>query len=159
MKTIVTLLLLSLAAVGRAEQPKITETAEGITVEYTGTASDTGDGSPSPLLAAQTAAQSRQDILSGRIEQLQQEIAELANVSGSESDAEQAQKRALADQKRAQVEALRAELARITDKTGQNAAGMVSPHDDQPNQQTRRQEMKKELREMRQLRRDSMTAP
>jgi vacuolar-type H+-ATPase subunit I/STV1 len=149
MKTIIAIILVALATVAQAGQPKITETPEGITVEYTGTP---GGSSSKPV------AQMPQESLTSKIEQLQKEIDSLTTMTGTETPEEVAKLDALVEQKRNQLEAYRAELARSTDQSQQKAAEQA-PSRDEPamKQQIRRQEMKKEMRDLQQLRKDSMS--
>lgn len=157
MKTFIAIVLLALGTAAQAGQPKITETPEGITVEYTGTPG----GSSSKLVAPdKPGVQTPQESLTGKIEQLQKEIDSLTTMTGTETPEEVAKKNALAEQKRKQLEAYRDELARATDQSQQKAAEQT-PSRDEPaiKQQIRRQEMKKEIQNLQQLRRDSLTAP
>jgi vacuolar-type H+-ATPase subunit I/STV1 len=157
MKTIMSIILIVLATAAQASQPKITETDEGITVEYTGTP---GGSSSKPVVPDKSGAQAQVESLTSKIEQLQKEIDGLTTLTGTETPEEVAQKNALAEQKRLQLEAYRAELAQIAGQSPQKAADKP-PSRDEPTmkQQIRRQEMKKEIQELRQLRRDSQTAP
>lgn len=119
MKTLLTIMFLGYAAIAQAAGPKITETDQGITVEYTGTPSD-GASAAGPAQESGTApandsaTTARVKSLSGQIQQLQAEIASLAKTTGSETADELAARQQQIDGKKLLIQQYADEVRQLT---------------------------------------------
>ncbi|BDV43761.1 hypothetical protein GURASL_26840 [Geotalea uraniireducens] len=121
MKTLITMLVIAHAAVALAAEPKITETDQGITVEYTGTPSDgsssapaTDQGTANKTSTMDSGTAARVKSLSGQIQQLQAEIATLSKTTGSESADELAARQQQIDEKKLLIQQYADEVRQLT---------------------------------------------
>jgi hypothetical protein len=155
MKRIMTLIMLSLATVVQAGEQKIVETEAGITVEYTGSSAPAQGGADSAAALANDYSQ-RVQSLTAQVEQLRREAADILQMTGAESAEEIALKKALAEEKRLQIEACSKELGQLAG-TGAAAADASPPQADKPVRAPNyRAEKKQQIRDLKMLR---MTAP
>jgi pyruvate/2-oxoglutarate dehydrogenase complex dihydrolipoamide acyltransferase (E2) component len=119
--------LLLIASAAAAGEPVITETATGITVEYTGTApgqvSSPERGPAQAKPAEQPAVDKdpaklvRSKFLAAQIRQLQKEQGQILATDGGESDQERAQKSALAAEIKLKEERFASEYLQLTGDT------------------------------------------
>lgn len=160
MYRIIAIGLLSLATVANADQPKITETSDSIIVEYTGTQPDKAGESGLPVAApnANPKPVPRVESLNAQLERLKREVDELSILTGKETEEELRTINELTSQKKQQIERLSAEISKSAESEPKKSSEIAKPDNEQQqtNQQTRRQEMKKGVRDMQQMRRSTI---
>lgn len=153
MKWFICILLLATTATAQAGEPIITETENSITVEYTGTPAAEKD---SAKAAADTAAKpvtSRLDFLKQQIAKLKTEMEALRTLKGNESETELAKINESIKDKQHKIDIYTAEIQQINDREQQRTNNQATTTDEQQlNLQNRRQEMKREVNELKQQR-------
>lgn len=142
------LLIMVLAGpVAQSAQPIITETADSITVEYTGIPGESGGDRVAPAGPRIPRAPTAAELVAKQIKDLEKEISDLGKTSGPEAEGELAQKKA-------QLETLQVKLERLNAPQAENQAQAAS--DPLQNLQSRRQAMKSEMRAWRMIRAANM---
>jgi len=149
MQILLIALLLFLPLIANAGEGKIVETDTGIVVEYSGAPADNNPsgGDEKPSANVNGADVPRVEYLAAQIEKLKKEISDIAQRTGKESESELMQKNALLIEKRRQLESYTEEIRQLSGKDQPKEELPVS----KPN---RRQEMKREMRELKEKRRD-----
>lgn len=153
MNRFLTILIVALAASAQAGEVTIVETDSGVTAELTGSPSSTGNSNEMPGAAVNIDNAARVKFLSGQIEQLKKEIADISQLTGNETEEELTQKNALADEKKLQIETYTNEYRQLAGNTRNTTAGTDQPKEEQTERyQSYRQERKSQIRELKKLR-------
>jgi hypothetical protein len=147
MNKLITVTLILLATLARAGELKIVETDDGIIAEYTGTPSDKSSESEKLSLTSNSADVTRVEFLSSQIERLKKEADELSRQPGNESENDLTTRRAIADEKKRQIEIYTEEIRRLTDKTPAKITDKTRVEEGPPvRQQSQRHQIKKQLK-------------
>jgi iron only hydrogenase large subunit-like protein len=142
--------LVLVATVLHAGEPKIVETESGVIVEYSGSPSYPGSGENSPV-NDENAMMVRAIAL--RIEQLKKETADISKLTGEETEAELAYKKALVTEKNRQIEVFAREVGQLEGGGQVKAPEIDQARVEQSQRQlNHRQEKKQRIMELKQLR-------
>lgn len=157
MNRLIILILLSLVASAHAADPKITETADGVTVEYTGTPSNGASSAEKQPADSNISSLTRKETLKTQIKQLQQDLREISSRYENATEDELVKKDALLAEKNQQIEVYQNEINAIDEQAQQKVIDKIQPKEESEiKQQNLRQEMKKNITEGQKLRRQMM---